>query len=64
MNKKVCDHCKKELTQENTPNGVNGYEVRTVIPEAPNVTKFEEVCKSCYLEEYKKRYPDTEAPKL
>lgn len=62
--KKTCDRCKKELTPENTANGVDGFEIRSVIPEAPEKTRAEEACKTCYLAEYKKRYPNAEAPKV
>ena len=45
---KHCATCKKELNAKNTADGVNGFEKRMVIPEAPEKTRAEEVCKECY----------------
>ena len=45
-----CASCKKDITPELSSDGVNGFEKRTVIPEAPNVTKAEELCKKCYAD--------------
>ncbi len=45
---KHCDVCKKALNSENTADGVNGFEKRTIIPEAPEKSRAEEVCESCY----------------
>ena len=47
--KKLCDVCKKELDEKNTADGVNGYEIREVIPEAPGVTRAKAACKECYV---------------
>lgn len=43
-----CADCKKDIVGENSADGVNGFEAREVIPEAPNATKARELCKSCY----------------
>ena len=45
-----CESCKKDITPELSADGKNGFEKRQVIPEAPNVSKAEEVCKKCYDE--------------
>ena len=58
-----CDLCDKPLVSENSINGV-GYEIRTVIKEAPGHTKAQEACKVCYLKHYKEKYPKEEAPAL
>lgn len=59
---KKCDRCKKALTKENTADGVNGYEIRTIIPEASHISKAEEVCRSCF-EEFRKQPLSSKASK-
>lgn len=51
---KKCDFCKKDLTALNTADGVNGFEIRERIKEAPQATRTFEACKSCYPKEHKK----------
>ena len=43
-----CSECKKDITSELSADGVNGFEKRVSIPEAPNATRAEELCKVCY----------------
>ena len=43
-----CDGCKKDITPELSADGVNGFEKRTVIPEAPEKSRSEELCSICY----------------
>jgi len=45
---KKCASCNRELNEKNTADGVNGFEKRYVIPEAPEKTRAEEVCDTCY----------------
>jgi hypothetical protein len=54
---KKCDNCKKDITPEKSADGFNGFEKRTVIPEAPEKTRAEEVCKDCYIDFRKEKDP-------
>jgi len=49
-NVRHCDRCKKPLTAENSADGVNGFEIRYAVPEAPEKTKAEEACNDCYAD--------------
>ncbi len=49
-----CYFCKKELNASNTADGVNGFEIRERIKEAPEKTRTHEACKDCYDKEHKK----------
>jgi len=51
---KKCHFCKKDLDQSNTADGVNGFEIRERIKEAPNATRTFEACSDCYPTEHKK----------
>lgn len=63
MNK--CDVCGTIYNKENSPDGLNGYEIREQVVEDKRTTSVAKgACKKCYLKAFKRRYPDAEAPKL
>ena len=60
---KKCAECGDKFTQENSPDGVNGYEMRDV-DEKKGTSNAREGCKKCYLIHYKERFPKEPAPRI
>lgn len=54
----------EKFTPENSADGINGYEIRVTIPQAPGVTVAGPVTKKVYLEYFKLKYPSADLPKI